>query len=1349
MAEDLSVGSNAVFQEVLQVSLDRSNFANDLQWMVEQYNQAVQNMGSDAAGLASLNITKGLSDQINQLLDAVTGVTAKVHDATEETSSQISDVIARLDQKDAEVTQKRLERLDLIAEKQKEVAGGGAGNVSGADALLGDFASTFASMAKYYAMWQAIQGVVDAISFSIEAPFKALGEGLQYSQTLEQQAEQLSGAMLQSAKFSDNFAENLRISRDTARELVQLMQDRSIALGIKPEDLQNTFKGLMGAGAANLVGSPQELEQVAEMFQSALKSQGVGKLTGQLSNNTLIKLFNGEVQPDNKILNFFQISDEKWKSMVASAKEHHDLVSQLAPLIAPYLDSVEKANVTQAALVERFELLKQKIEALAATPLFGFLSENLKQLDTWLQSNQDKIAAFLGVFSDGIVRVGQALKELSSTDAFVAGMKIAAVAVMQIKDDIVTAAQTVELLAKVAGNVSKFGTVQGGAMSAADIGNFLDQQKALYNQDDLTRLRLGGNDPSGAYAKYMNQSAGTSWQGTRAPVQMVSDLRSAKDEFAQAKAEFLQEVEGFREQLKNAQAGIDQEVASRKITYQTALAQLADAVGNEQNQILKAFKTVEDAYAESRSKILGDKASTPEQRKSALSNLDTQHTELQTSLKRTFQQSQDSLNKEETAALKDRQATQDDWNKYRLAAAAAEARQEQAILDAQHRDGLRSDVEYIDARLGILQREHDTRQHLLDQEIQHVAVGTRQYNDLLIERAKDDQAYTNTVKMLAVERTRAEDQAQKDKDQHFNNLAAGDISGMQERSTLHHSLNPLDIGTDFEVTNAQLKENQALITQAQLYLNVAKAKGEELKVTQQLEERLQSEYNNRLKLINAQVQQMLSSGGNPATNRMLAGNIVQGQITTARGQLTGAINKLGSTDDSQERAKLSQEIQDLAKWIGELNDAFQSAIPDIHSSLENLVNNLVGFDFQQKWDAASTSVQKAAVAADAVTGAFGALNNSIGAWKQGTAQGGTLGGIGAEMSNFASLTGPAAPFVAAAGSVFSFIGGILKAAAQHIADDVKKQFQKTVDAYQNGTASLVQTITSLEAERQSAIQRLSGKKGGKDQLDQLLPEFDNEIASLKKQQKDLITNFEQQLTQLKLHSDTLAQIHSQWAAINKQVQDYIGAGGSAANAAAMLSEQLYAMRNNAMDEYNQSEQTAIQDAISLNSLLQQRVQLQKTFAQQEFDLINADAVERRGTGAVSRGKQLADLQEQESQQLNDLNYQIQTAQMKVTAESKVFKIASDINELHREDDALTLAALEQQLQKAQDLKKIIAGITLGANGQWQAGGLGLSGVNVIVNVTGSVSPGNAQQIGAGIGSGLINEINRGGRMTPP
>src|SRR5579884_6522 len=472
--------SNPVFNEVLQVGIDRSAFQQDLEWMVQAYDDAVASLGEKDGGSG---LTKGLSDQVNALLDAITGVGQHLSTLTEDAAQQAEALIDRIDSADAEAVDRQIARQEALAQKRREAAQAGEGDafqINSIADLLSGAAAGLAQMAQYYAYWKAIQGVIDAISFTIEAPFKAIADGVEYTRGVEQQAELLAGALQTNVKFSNDFAENLKISREVATDLVKLMQDRSIALGVKPEDLQNTFKALLGAGGANLVGSPQELEQLAEMFQSALKSQGVGKLTGQLSNNTLTKLLNGDVTPDNKILQFFNIGDEKWKSMVAEAKEHHDLVAQLAPLVEPYLGALERANVSQAALLEHFTLLKQQMEGMASTGLFNALSDVLKSIDQWMSENKDKIVATLSIFSDGITKIGQSLLSIVHTGgaAFTDMLKLGILLVNELKNDFVAVAQTLELVAKIGRDYVQGGPAAGPGLAIADLKTYYDQQKA-------------------------------------------------------------------------------------------------------------------------------------------------------------------------------------------------------------------------------------------------------------------------------------------------------------------------------------------------------------------------------------------------------------------------------------------------------------------------------------------------------------------------------------------------------------------------------------------------------------------------------------------------------------------------------------------------------------------------------------------------------------------------------------------------------------------------------------------------------------------------------------------------------
>lgn len=385
----------------------------------------------------------------------------------------------------------------------------------------------------------------------------------------------------------------------------------------------------------------------------------------------------------------------------------------------------------------------------------------------------------------------------------------------------------------------------------------------------------------------------------------------------------------------------------------------------------------------------------------------------------------------------------------------------------------------------------------------------------------------------------------------------------------------------------------------------------------------------------------------------------------------------------------------------------------------------------------------------------------INAYKQGAASGGVLGGIGAVAGQAGGIVGSIPGFeglgaaMQGVGAVMGIIGGIFKAQAKKIADEMKKSFDLIVKNYQNGTTNLMDTISQLEQKRQEAINRLSGKKGGQDELNKLLPQFDDEIASLKKAQTDLIASFENSLEVLRLHSDSLAGLLKTWQDINKQVKDYLGAGGDAAKAAEFLSTSLEKQRLAAITELQSGESQAIQDAISLNDLLKQRVDLVKQFKQQEFDLMNADSIERRQSGAVVRGTQLATLRAQNEAQLEAIDQQIDLATKKLSLEREVFNVTSDISALHRRDEELQLIALQTQVDKWKDIQTIMNGIVQTAAGSFQlspylagligvapngGGGGGGNTTTITVNVGGV----NYSGKDAGdIGQEIANAVNSG------
>jgi hypothetical protein len=270
-------------------------------------------------------------------------------------------------------------------------------------------------------------------------------------------------------------------------------------------------------------------------------------------------------------------------------------------------------------------------------------------------------------------------------------------------------------------------------------------------------------------------------------------------------------------------------------------------------------------------------------------------------------------------------------------------------------------------------------------------------------------------------------------------------------------------------------------------------------------------------------------------------------------------------------------------------------------------------------------------------------------------------------------------------------------------------------------ATLVQTLVAVQAEEAAAISRLSGQKGGQTELDTLLPQLQAQVASLQKQVTDTLSSFSTSLGDLRLHSDTLTAINQQWVQINQQVADYLNANGDAATAQEFLSLQLQQIQKTANEELNQANDQAIQDAIQLNDLLTQKLQLTQQYNQQVFDVVNKDSIERRA-GVVQEGQQLSQITAAYNTQLVAIQSQIDLTTQKVTLEGTVFTIAQNITDLHIQDNALQIAALDLQILKYQDLQKIVAGITQNSAGMFSTSA-GLfnqlpTTINVALNLAG-------------------------------
>ena len=206
---------------------------------------------------------------------------------------------------------------------------------------------------------------------------------------------------------------------------------------------------------------------------------------------------------------------------------------------------------------------------------------------------------------------------------------------------------------------------------------------------------------------------------------------------------------------------------------------------------------------------------------------------------------------------------------------------------------------------------------------------------------------------------------------------------------------------------------------------------------------------------------------------------------------------------------------------------------------------------------------------------------------------------------------------------------------------------------------MIQTVQALQAEKAQAIQELSGKKGGKAQLDKITAQIDQQLGQLDQQMQQTRISFEYSVNILKLGGTELQSWAQTWQNINQQVEQYLQAGGAASTAQQYLNMQLQQQLTTENDKLNSGYQQAIQDNIQLIDLKQQQVDLSRQEANSEFNLLNQGSIEKRGSVAIRGiGEQLQNMRYDYEQQTEDLNYQVQLTQEKVTAEQQIFNLAT-------------------------------------------------------------------------------------------
>lgn len=342
------------------------------------------------------------------------------------------------------------------------------------------------------------------------------------------------------------------------------------------------------------------------------------------------------------------------------------------------------------------------------------------------------------------------------------------------------------------------------------------------------------------------------------------------------------------------------------------------------------------------------------------------------------------------------------------------------------------------------------------------------------------------------------------------------------------------------------------------------------------------------------------------------------------------------------------------------------------------------------------------------------------------------------------IPGPLGFFLRGISGIFSSIGGLFTRAARNAARQIRQSFQEVVNAYSSGSLSLGETIRRVEAEREQAIRKLSGKKGGRKELEKLLPEFDRTLAELQARQQAVFERFNASLELLRT-GEAFRNVAADVQDLVRQYREYVDAGGDLARANEFLSRSLEQLRTESAAELAEGEEQAIEDALRLNGLLREREELLAEAAEEERSIRSRGVLERQRTVAQEKSAELEALRRKRDERLAELDGSIRLLQLKVDTEARVFDLTRDRVALETRLLELKAQEFDREATRLAALRDVVAGIVPTATGAFTVTPglqqqLNLGGVQIFVGA--GVPPEQARRTGDEVIEGMLRALSR-------
>lgn len=237
-----------------------------------------------------------------------------------------------------------------------------------------------------------------------------------------------------------------------------------------------------------------------------------------------------------------------------------------------------------------------------------------------------------------------------------------------------------------------------------------------------------------------------------------------------------------------------------------------------------------------------------------------------------------------------------------------------------------------------------------------------------------------------------------------------------------------------------------------------------------------------------------------------------------------------------------------------------------------------------------------------------------------------------------------------------------------------------------------QGISTLQQQRATAVAQLSGRKGGQDQLNNILPQIDQQISQLTTQLQQLRTTQKQVLDDFSSKTGLLsvapgARDAAQGIAeIAATLRDAAAAGASAAQQTQYLGLALGDLTAKIGRDLRGAEQDAIDLLLQQIDLQKQREQIISDAATAEQQARAAAGLDRALTPAQQAALQIKAIEDQKNAQLQAIDEQLAQIDAQIGAQKELFGLTSDRNDLlakqldiQKEITAETVAAISAQM----------------------------------------------------------------------